>query len=246
MAAKPGKKQLVKDVTDALAAHDAQGVLAALDKGLDADWHDAQGRGLLHYAAAWGDDALVDTLLSRGAPALLRDKSLDSAQDTAAAYGHDKLAKKFAAAMVRERATEPQKPLPYKSLQDIRDASAKDGVDHFHRLAREGRFCDVIKLAAQEGKTGKGLTAQDLLGRGPEGDATIYVLAAAGALPELMKTDIWMKNAGGFQTLWQQVPAACKEGLDAARFMRDLRQARLESYTQPRLKGRNAPPKGPK
>jgi hypothetical protein len=244
MAAKPGKKQLENNVVAALAARDRAAVLEALGQGLSPAWQDEKGRGLLHYAAAFGDAALAESLLAKGVSSLRRDGDLNSAQDVAAAYGHDGLAQKFAAAMAREAAAAAQSPLPYKTLQDLRDAGAKDGVNHFYRLAREGRFADVIRLA----KTGgKGFEAQDLLSRGSNGDTVVQVLAAQGQVAGLLDTALWLKNGAGFQAVWQNVPAAAKAGLAADGFMAQLRQARLESYVRPELK--RAPrlkPKGPK
>lgn len=233
MAAKPSKKQLQDTMLNALTRQDAAGVLAALDNGLQTAWQDAQGRTALHYAAAWGNDALAERLMEKGVPPALRDNDAQSPADIAALYGHASLARAFAKAA---EATAPA-PLPYATLAQLRHASqeqtAKGHADVFYALARAGRFAEVVALAE---KTGEGFCRQDFLELGADGNTTAEVLAASGQFSSVLKPALWVKSGQDFQDVWHSLSAAHRQGIETQGFMEELRQARLSSYVKPQLR----------
>lgn len=234
----PTKAQVEK----ALAARDIAGLSRMLDAGLDANWKDAQGDTLLHHAARMGDAELVAKLASKGAHFTVFNQQDETPRDIAIAWGHDTLA-----AVMKDEMTAEQAPaaIAHKSLQDIRDASAKNGTSEFYRLAAQGQFAAVVALAEKE----QGFTAADLLSKGVNGDTTALKLAQLGQLELLMKTPLWLDRPDDFQKVWDAVPEAYRNQGDIAAFSRDLRQAKLQSYAKPKLQGlKRGPqlPPGPK
>lgn len=235
----PTKAQVEK----ALAARDIAGLSRMLDAGLDANWQDAQGDTLLHHAARFGDAAFVAKLAAKGAHFNVFNKQDETPRDVAIAWGHDTLA-----SVMKEEMTAEQAPaaIAYTSLQDIRDASAKNGASEFYRLAAHGQFAAVVALAE---KDPNGFTAADLLSKGANGDTAALKLAQLGQLDLLMKTPLWLDRPDDFQKVWEAVPQSYRNQGDIAAFSRDLRQAKLQSYAKPKLQGlKRGPqlPPGPK
>ncbi len=221
-------------IEKALAANDSAAIEAMLDKGLAANWRDDDGNTLLHHAARMGDTLFTDKLLAKGALANTRNAQLETPAEIASQWGHDALAQQLRARAFAQKQAAPVAPLEFKTLQDIRDLSASTGADQFHFLARQGRFADVIKLAA---KDANGFSATDLLGRGADGDRTILKVCEAGLVPELLNPQVWGRKTEDFQNVWSYVPEKYKEGHDVDAFLNEIRQARLQSYAKPKFGG---------
>ncbi|MEZ0260611.1 MAG: hypothetical protein ACAH80_06345 [Alphaproteobacteria bacterium] len=223
----------IAEITKAVAARDAGAVLAALDSGVGADaWKDARGASLLHHAAIWGDEKFAAALLTRGAKAGARNDNAETPADLAAIWGRDALSKTLAVKQQAEELTTGQATLAFSSLQDIRAESATSGVNQFHHLAKLGQFPQVITLA----QLGGGFTAQDLLGKGPDGDTALQKICEKGQLGLLLKAPLWMDRPDDFSAVWAAAPANYKQGLDTEGFAGKLRQAKLQSYGKmPRL-----------
>lgn len=218
------------EVEAALAAHDFFKIEKFLGEGLEANWQDAAKDTLLHHAARMGDEHLVAVLLAAGAKPAAFNAQFETPADVALVWGRDYIARDLKS---REGAAfAPAANSGYASLQEIRDASARTGVDQFHHLARQGRFAAVAQLAAADGN---GFTAADLLGGDGAGENTLLVLAQRGELNVLLKPELWVKKPQEFQTLWAQLPLDYKAGLDAEGFLTALRQAKLQSYAKPKL-----------
>jgi len=229
------KKFSNADVEAALAAHDFFKIEQLLGEGLDANWQDARQDTLLHHAARMGDEHLVAVLLAAGAKANARNDQLETPADVAVIWGRDDIARDLKS---RETLL-PGAKTDYTRLQDIRDASARTGVDQFYHLARQGQFAGVAALAAADAD---GFAAADLLGGNGAGETTLLILAQRGELPLLLKPELWVKRPQEFQAVWALVPQDYKAGHDAESFLIALRQAKLQSYAKPKF----GPKFGPK
>jgi hypothetical protein len=224
----------IAEITKAVAARDAAGVLAALDSGFGANaWKDARGATLLHHAAIWGDEKLADALITRGAKLYAHNDNAETPADVAMVWGREELAKKLYAQQQDEELTKGHATLGFSSLQDIRAESAKTGVNQLHHLAKLGLFPQVITLA----QLGGGFTAQDLLGKGPDGDTVLQKVCEKGQLGLLLKAPLWMDRPDDFMQVWDAAPANYKTGLESEGFAGKLRQAKLQSYGKIQIKG---------
>jgi hypothetical protein len=216
----------IAEITKAVAARDAAGILNALDSGVGANaWKDARGASLLHHAAIWGDEEFAAALLARGAKACAHNDNAETPADLAVIWGRDVLAKTLAAQQAAELA-QGQATLGFSSLQDIRAENATSGVNQFHHLAKLGQFAQVVTLA----QLGGGFTAQDLLGKGPDGDTPLQKICEKGQLGLLLQAPLWQDRPEDFAAVWAAAPGLYKAGLDAEGFAGKLRQAKLQSY----------------
>lgn len=221
----------IAEITQAVAARDAGAILRALDSGVEANaWRDARGASLLHYAAIWGDEKFAQELMSRGAKISTRNENAETPADLAVVWGRAALAKTLQQA---EAAAPDASTLGFSSLQDIRAENATSGVNQFHHLAKLGQFPQVITLAA----LGGGFTAQDLLGKGPDGDTPLQKICEKGQLGLLLKAPLWQDRPEDFAQVWAAVPTNYKQGVDAEGFAGKLRQAKLQSYGKLQIKG---------
>jgi ankyrin repeat protein len=221
------------EIETALKARDVVTLVRLLDKGLDANRTSAGGNSLLHAAARLGDISLVDKLLEKGANPLARNDRDETPWETAAAWGNTGAAQKIAARLPEgaPAARNNNEPIPYASLEEIRQKSAATGQSEFHALARQGRFAQVLVLAGKEN-----LTAADLLERGKDGDTVLMTICQQGQLPLLVKAELWVKQPQEFQALWDKVPAHYRKEVDYDAFVGQLRQAKLKSYGNIKLK----------
>ena len=253
MAAKKPKKTDDKDnnkaqldaLNTALDARDTAGIVNLLDQGLDANWQDSRGRSLLHYAAAWNDTKLVDALTDKGAKLTQADHAAASPQDIAIAFGHDALAQSLATRLKLAQANTaapagPKSDFPFADLTALRAESARSLTDQFNYHVRLGHLPQIL-VAAE--KDAQGLSAADFLGRGPDGDTTLLNLCQKGQLGLLLDAKLWHKKPEEFKTLWSQVPKDYQKDHDADAFIAKLRQARLQSFGKPQLKGYKPKPK---
>lgn len=223
----------IAEITKAVAARDAAAVLAALDSGVEANaWKDARGASLLHHAAIWGDEKFANELISRGATISARNENAETPADLAAIWGREALAKTLATQQKEEELAKGHATMGFSSLQEVRDASTATGVNQFHHLAKLGQFAQVVTLA----KLGGGFTAQDLLGKGPDGDTPLQKICEKGQLGLLLDAPLWMDRPDDFARVWAAAPTNYKQGIDAEGFAGKLRQAKLQSYGKmPRL-----------
>jgi len=226
------RKPTEADIDKALAAHDSAAIARFLTAGMDANRKDAAGDSLLHYAARDNDAVLAGAIIAAGGKANARNDALETPADVAAIFGHDALSQTLRARAFADDAANLPAALPYKTLQDIRDESARTGVDQFHHLAHLGRFADVAKIAAVDAN---GFAAADLLGRGADGDTTILKICQTNALASLIKPELWVKKPEDFQSVWQHVPEKYRDGHDIDGFLNGVRQARLQAYAKPKL-----------
>lgn len=222
-----------KDIESALERDDASALKGFVEAGLSPDWKDDAGNALLHHAARIGDIALIGTLLGKGAKPFVLNDALETPHDVAVIWGNNKAAAQIAVPMARDRESAAEQ-IAFASLQEIRDLSAQEGVNHLYVLAKSGQFAQVAALAE---KDAKGLTAADLLATGPEGDSVILAVAQRGDLKEIMKPALWSSKPEEFQAVWQAVPAQYRKGLDHEAFVGALRQDRIKSYGKPKLPG---------
>jgi Ankyrin repeats (3 copies) len=224
----------IAEITKAVAARDATSVLAALDSGVEANaWKDMRGASLLHHAAIWGDEKFAEALITRGARAYAHNENGETPADLAAIWGREALAKTLAEKQRDEELTKGHATLGFSSLQDIRAESATSGVNQFHHLAKLGQFPQVITLA----QLGGGFTAQDLLGKGPDGDTALQKICEKGQLGLLLKAPLWMDHPEDFAAVWAAAPSNYRLGLDTEGFTGKLRQAKLQSYGKIQIKG---------
>lgn len=224
----------IADITKAVAARDAAGVLAALDSGVGTNaWKDARGASLLHHAAIWGDEKFAEALITRGAKIFAHNDNGETPADLAAIWGREDLAKKLFDRQRDEELTKGHATLGFSSLQEVRDASATTGVNQFHHLAKLGQFPQVVSLA----QLGGGFTAQDLLGRGPDGDTALQKICEKGQLALLLKAPLWMDRPEDFAQVWAAAPSNYKQGLEVEGFAVKLTQAKLQSYGKIQIKG---------
>ncbi|MEZ0223005.1 MAG: hypothetical protein ACAH83_00500 [Alphaproteobacteria bacterium] len=222
------------DIDSALSARDVPAIIRMLEDGLDANWKDAKGDALLHAAARMGETSLVGKLLENGARAFVHNDEAETPWDVAVAWGRDSVAKTLRARMDDEKLTRGSDPVSYASLQEIRDKTAETGVNQFHYLAQRGQFGQVLTLAAADKD---GLSATDLLSKGLDGDTVLLKLCQQGQLPQLAKTELWVKRPQDFQTLWENVPTNYRKDVNYEAFVSQLRQAKLQSYGKLKLKG---------
>lgn len=217
----------------ALEAGDRARLTGLIDSGADIGFRDAEGRGLMHYAAVWNDDKLVDLLVAKGATVTAYDNKGSTPRDYALAYGHDALAAGLQKRMAAEKDAAPPPPLPFKDMAALRAESVMKLTDQFNYHVRTGHLSALLALAA---KDADGLMAQDVLGKGPDGDTTLLKICQQGRLGDLLDVKLWQKRPDDFQLVWQHVPADYKKGHDGEGFVARLRQARLQSFSKIRLK----------
>lgn len=230
-------KETEQAVKNALASNNADALSRLLDRGLDPNWKDGAGNTLLHHAARMGNQALVEKLAEKGAAFWSYNADGETPRDVAIVWGNDSVSALVTAKMSEQPAAEEQ--IPYKSLQEIRDASEKTGTSQFHFLAKRGQFAQVAALAEKDG----GFIASDLLGKGGDGDTAVMKVAQQGELDLLLNTALWLSQPTDFEKVWESVPANYKTEHDAVAFASDLRQAKLQSYAKPKLPGLRRPPK---
>lgn len=225
-------------IADMVDARDIKGLTAALESGLDPAWRDEAGRGLAHFAALWGDVAAFEAFTARGVAPVSYDQDGQTPEHLARAMGHDALAYKVAAL--------PPAPSPvfdHTSLGDIRRASSENLSDQFNHMVRRGGIDTLVALARRE-KGATGLTAADLLGRGPDGDTTLLKICQQGALGKLLDVDLWKDRPEEFRKLWRAVPQDYAAAHDAEGFLAAAHQAHLQSYVQPDFSLGRRPAKG--
>jgi ankyrin repeat protein len=222
------------EIDDAFRSRDAIRLWGMLDNGLDPNWRNARGDTLLHSAARMGDLSVVEKLFEKGAKALCFNAEGESPLDTAIIWGNDKTAQMIQARLNEEKLTRGNDPIPYASLQDIRDKAAETGIDPLHDIARRGQFNQVVPLALNDAQ---GLNAADLLSKGLDGDTVLLKICQHGQLPLLAKPELWVKKPQDFQKIWDSVPTHYRKEVDYDSFVSALRQAKLQSYGKPKLKG---------
>ena len=222
------------EIDDAFRARDVAGLRRMLDGGLDANWRSERGDTLLHSAARLGDISLVEKLFDKGATALRFNADGETPWDTAVIWGNDDSAKLIARHLSDEKLTRGNDPIPFTSLQDIRDKAAETGINPLHELAQRGQFNQVLALAPADPQ---GLNAADLLSKGLDGDTVLHKICRHGQLPLLAKPELWVKKPQDFQRLWDNVPTHYRKDVDYDAFVSALRQAKLQSYGKPKLKG---------
>ncbi len=229
-----------KQIDKAVSDRDIPGLKKFVDAGADVKRRDADGNTLLHHAARFGDLELIEKLVAKGAKTFTHNNDGESPWDVAVIWGHDAVAARLDTALRAEMksAAEIEK-ISYTSLQQIRDASAKNGSSEFHALAAKGFFAQVIALAEKDG----GFTAGDLLERGRDGSSVVLKLAQQGSLGSLLKPALWSARPNDFQNVWLNVPKNYRDGHDYEAFLSGLRQAKLQSYAKPKLPGLGKPPK---
>lgn len=218
----------------AIDTRDVAGITALLDQGADVHWQDTQGRSLMHYAAAWNDTALVETLVEKGASVTVFDHKTETPRDLAIAFGHDALAADLAKRMAVEEAGATPVKLPFADMAALRAESVKTLTDQFNYHVRIGHLSGLLALAA---KNADGLVATDVLGKGPDGDTTLLKICQQGRLGDLLNVKLWQKRPEEFQVMWAAVPQDYRQGHDGENFVSRLRQARLQSFGKVQLKG---------
>lgn len=222
-----------REIEAAIEKDDTASLKRYLDAGMDANWKDDTGNTLLHHAARIGDVSFIGSLLGKGAKPFVLNENLETPHDVAVIWGKTSAAAQIAVPMARDRENGAEK-IAFVSLQEIRDLSAKEGVNHFYILAKSGRFAQVAALAA---KDARGLSSADLLSQGPSGDSVILAVALRGDLKEIMKPALWHSRPEEFEAVWQAVPAQYKKGIDHEGFVGALRQERIKSFGKPKLPG---------
>jgi ankyrin repeat protein len=229
-----------KQIDKAIAERDIATLLKYIDAGADIDRRDADGNALLHHAARFGDLALAEKLVAKGAKTFTHNNDGETPWDVAASWGHDAVAARLQDALRAEmKAAAEIEKISYTSLQQIRDASAKNGASEFHALASKGLFAQVIALAEKDG----GFSAADMLEKGRDGTTVVLKLAQQGSLGSLLKPALWSARPNDFQNVWLNVPKNYRDGHDYDGFISGLRQAKLQSYAKPKLPGLGKPPK---
>ncbi len=221
-----------KEIDSAFQAKDVAGLLRMLDGGLDPNWTNASGDTLLHGAAKLGDLGLVEKLLEKGATARAYNRETETPWDIAVSWGNDDAAKILRKHIADETLTRGNDPIAFQSLADIRATAEETGVSPLHEIARRGQLNQLLAL-----KDAQDLSAGDLLVRNLDGDTVLLNICQHGQLPLLAKTELWMKRPQDFQQLWTHVPAHYKKEVDYDAFIAALRQAKLQSYGKPKLKG---------
>ena len=228
-------KQFSADEIDsAFRARDVVTLARMLDSGLDANGKNERGDTLLHSAARLGDIGLVEKLIEKGARALAYNADGETPCDTAAIWGNDSAAVIIKARLADERLTRGNEPIPYASLQAIRDKAAETGIHPLHDIAQRGQFNQVLALVPADPQ---GLSAADLLSKGFDGDTVLFKICQHGQLPLLAKPELWVKQPQDFQRIWDNVPAHYRKDVDYDSFVSQLRQMKLQSYGKPKLKG---------
>jgi hypothetical protein len=222
------------EIDGAFRARDVIGLVRMLDGGLDPNWRDDRSDTLLHSAARLGDISLVEKLFEKGAKALCFNAEGEAPLDTAMIWGNDNAAKIIKSHLSEEKLTVGNAPIPYQSLQEIRDKAAETGVSPLHDIARRGQFQQVIALSIADPL---GLGAAELLAKGFDGDTVLLKICQQGQLPILAKPELWVKKPQDFQRLWENVPTHYRKDVDYDAFVSALRQAKLQSYGKPKLKG---------
>lgn len=223
-----------EEIDSAFRARDVIGIIRMLDGGLDPNTRNERGDTLLHSAARLGDISLVEKLLVAGAKALCFNAEGEAPHDTAVIWGNDNAAKIIKSRMAEEKLTRGNDPIPFQSLQEIRDKAAESGLSPLHDLARRGQFNQVLALVPADPQ---GLSAADLLAKGLDGDTVLLKICQQGQLPLLAKAELWVKKPQDFQRLWENVPTHYRKDVDYDAFVSALRQAKLQSYGKPKLKG---------
>ncbi|HIN17670.1 MAG TPA: ankyrin repeat domain-containing protein [Gammaproteobacteria bacterium] len=79
-------------IHDAAENGDARGVVAELDKGVDANAKDADGQTPLHFATEEGHKEIVELLIDKGADVDGKDKYGNTPLHYAATWGHKETA----------------------------------------------------------------------------------------------------------------------------------------------------------
>lgn len=229
-----------KQIDKAVADRDIAALGKYIDAGTDVNRRDADGNTLLHHAARFGELELVEKLVAKGAKTFTHNNDGESPWDTAVIWGQDAVAARLQDALRAEmKAAAEIEKISYTSLQQIRDASSKNGTSEFHALASKGLFAQVIAIAEKDG----GFCAADLLEKGRDGTTVILKLAQQGSLGSLLKPALWSARPNDFQNVWLNVPKNYRDGHDYDGFVSGLRQAKLQSYAKPKLPGLGRGPK---
>lgn len=223
------------DIVGALRTGDRARVGQWVAEGsVGAGWRDAAGDTLMHYAASWGAEDLVDFLLERGGKADVFNLSGDAPADTARAFGWPALAATLEARAQNERKSAPQ-PFPYASLAEIRAAGAQSGENLLEMLARRGLFDRVAGLAEQDPQ---GIKADDLLAKTARGDSILMIVCMKGQLSCLLSPGLWAARPAEFARVWESVPDCFRKGVDGDGLVAKIRQAGLK-------RGQHRPKFGP-
>lgn len=229
-----------KQIDKAVADRDIAALGKYIDAGADVNRRDADGNTLLHHAARFGALELIEKLVAKGAKTFTHNNDGESPWDVAVIWGQDAVAARLQDALRAEmKAAAEIEKISYTSLQQIRDASSKNGASEFHALASKGLFAQVIALAEKDG----GFCAADLLEKGRDGTTVILKLAQQGSLGSLLKPALWSARPNDFQNVWLNVPKNYRDGHDYDGFVSGLRQAKLQSYAKPKLPGLGRGPK---
>lgn len=228
MSAKPDQTAIAAAIDSLLAQKPEEraydDILAWTDAGVFDAWQDDSGRTLLHFAAALGNETLVDKIHARGIGTGAVDNNNLSPADIARAYGHDLLAEKLADRSLQASKTKKSAAPSYHSLQEIREASRKSGQNIFYVMARRGEFKEVTDLAA---KDPLGLTAEDLLSQNKYGDTVLLALCRQGSLGLLLEKSLWDGRSAIFDKIWENVPKAYKKGLNGDSLLSRIKQGKF-------------------
>lgn len=241
--AKPPRKQeaFFSDdrVADLLDARDVAGLTAALDEGLTPAWRDIDGRGLMHFAAAWNDAAAVDAFAARGVALLSYDVHGVTPQDMAIVMGHNGLAHQMGI-KIKAAPSAPLYDLPYKTLDDLRCAGRQSLTDLFNETVMQGGFDALLAIAR---KDESGFMAADFMGRNAAGDSTVLTLCQRGEFGKLMDVALWKDRPEEFRQVWERVPRDYAASYDVDAFFTAARQARLQNYAPSDFRLGRRPPK---
>lgn len=235
MSSKPDHKAIAETINALLAEKPEErvydGISSWIDAGIFDHWKDNAGRSLSHFAAAWGDDALIEKLQARSALVSIPDSQGLRPADIARAFGHDKIAEKLSAMHEEQNDTKKTAAPVYHSLQDIREAAKKTGENIFYEIASRREFEKVTCLAS---KDPEGLTAEDLLSQNKYGDTVLLALCRQGSIGLILQKSLWEGRSAVFDEIWTNIPDAYKKGADGGGILSQIRQGKVISRRPPR------------
>lgn len=213
----PTQKEIIAAITNGRSPN----MQAVLDAGADANWKDSNGRTFLHFAALNGRADIVDILLKKGAVADIYDHMGETPADAARIFGFADIAKTLDLAVAAERKLSPTKPLPFKTLAEMRTQPGALAL-----AVRDGRIKDVAALALA---TGENFIADDFLAKDLSGKSLAFNLASKKDLEPLMNPALWVKSGNAFARVWSDVPHDAKADVNYEAFASGMHQMRLKA-----------------
>jgi ankyrin repeat protein len=221
-----------EEMIRAIRSKDASAMCGLIEAGFDTAWKDAEGRSLLHFAAAMGSEDLVVLLTNKGIPALSFSNDEETPADYARMFAHQSITE-FLNGLEKREMQAGKPALPFASIDDMH-AQVENGRHPMHRIVRMGLFPQMVDMVVSRGEK---FNADDLLNRGRDGSSVLEKICRMGQLDKILTAPLWQNNLEDFAKVWTEVPAKLRKTVDHEAFIAQVRRQKL----QPRAKNQWKP-----